>query len=71
MPQPNLVPVSFKCSRNTQSKGVSGATSTLGESPLTDNLMELMGILQEILNETLARHDRASLRLTLLACGNS
>src|SRR5580658_9569253 len=35
MPQPNLVPVSFKCSRNTQSSGVSGAASTWCCWPLT------------------------------------
>ncbi len=28
-PQPNLVPVSFRCSRTTQSSGVLASTSTL------------------------------------------
>jgi len=34
-PQPNLVPVNPRLSRNTQSKGVSGATSTCCATPLT------------------------------------
>src|SRR6185312_16214513 len=36
-PQPNLVPVSFRCSRTTQSSGVSGSTSTLAAFPLIVN----------------------------------
>src|ERR1700685_2639183 len=35
MPQPNLVPVSLRCSRNTQSSGGSGAASTSCRCPLT------------------------------------
>src|ERR1700722_19537898 len=35
MPQPNLVPVSLRCSRNTQSSGVSGAASISCRCPLT------------------------------------
>src|SRR5580692_1153013 len=35
MPQPNFVPVSFRCSRSTQSSGVSGATATSCRSPFT------------------------------------
>src|SRR5664279_3109330 len=34
-PQPNLVPVSFMCSRTTQSNGVSGSTSTFAALPFT------------------------------------
>ena len=36
-PQPNLVPVSFRCSRTTQSSGVLASTSTLCAVPLTVN----------------------------------
>src|SRR5205807_8127812 len=36
-PQPNLVPVNFRCSRTTQSSGVSGSTSTLAALPLIVN----------------------------------
>ena len=36
-PQPNLVPVNFRCSRTTQSTGVSGAASTLTALPLIVN----------------------------------
>ena len=36
-PQPNLVPVSLRCSRTTQSSGVSASTSTLCAVPLTVN----------------------------------
>jgi hypothetical protein len=32
-PQPNFVPVSFMCSRTTQSSGVSGSTSTVAALP--------------------------------------
>src|SRR5215813_10856476 len=35
MPHPNLVPVSPKTSRSTQSSGISGGTSTSRRSPLT------------------------------------
>src|SRR4029078_3791558 len=35
MPQPNLVPVRLSTSRSTQSKGVSGATSTVLDLPFT------------------------------------
>jgi hypothetical protein len=33
-PQPNFVPVSWRCSRITQSSGVSGGTSTVRGFPL-------------------------------------
>jgi hypothetical protein len=33
--EPNFVPVSFRCSRTTQSKGVSGSTSTVAALPFT------------------------------------
>src|SRR5256885_14356272 len=36
-PHPNLVPVSFRCSRTTHSSGVSGSTSTLAAFPLIVN----------------------------------
>src|SRR6185369_9157002 len=36
-PQPNLVPVSLRCSRTTQSNGVLASTSTLCVVPLTVN----------------------------------
>src|ERR1041384_3912764 len=36
-PQPNLVPVSLRCSRTTQSNGVLASTSTLAAVPLTVN----------------------------------
>ena len=35
MPQPNFVPLSSSSSRNTQSNGVFGSTSTLRLSPFT------------------------------------
>jgi hypothetical protein len=38
-PQPNFVPVSFNCSRTTQSKGVSGSASTLDVLPLIVNVV--------------------------------
>ncbi len=34
-PQPNFVPVSFRCSRTTQSNGVSGSASTVAALPFT------------------------------------
>src|SRR6266851_7778725 len=34
MPHPNLVPVMFKVSRRTQSRGISGLTSTVWDFPL-------------------------------------
>ena len=34
-PQPNLVPVSFRCSRSTHKSGVPGGASTLTDLPLT------------------------------------
>jgi len=39
LPQPNFVPVICKWSRNTHSKGVSGAASTACVSPLTVRLI--------------------------------
>src|ERR1700686_5226842 len=36
-PQPNFVPVSLRCSRTTQSNGVSGSASTLTGLPFTVN----------------------------------
>src|SRR5215510_1817571 len=36
-PQPNFVPVSFRCSRSTHSSGVSGSAATLTAVPLTVN----------------------------------
>src|SRR5262245_48196702 len=36
-PQPNLVPVSLRCSRTTQSSGVLASTSTFAAVPLTVN----------------------------------
>src|SRR5436190_19072470 len=44
-PQPNLVPVSFKCSRTTQSKGVSDSASTLAALPLIVNAVAAMRFL--------------------------
>src|SRR5262245_10527991 len=41
-PQPNLVPVSFNCSRTTQSKGVSGSASTLAGLPFIVNAVAAM-----------------------------
>src|SRR5579864_5470908 len=38
-PQPNLVPVSSRVSRNTQSNGVSGETLTFFSLPLTRSVM--------------------------------
>src|SRR5665647_2243613 len=38
-PQPNFVPVSFMCSRTTQSNGVSGSTSTVAALPFTVKLI--------------------------------
>src|SRR5216684_3082860 len=35
MPQPNLVPVSLRCSRRTQSSGVLGSTPSSLRTPLT------------------------------------
>src|SRR5271155_1056820 len=37
-PQPNFVPVSFKCSRTIQSNGVSASASTLAAAPLIVNV---------------------------------
>ena len=42
MPHPNFVPVSLRCSRTTQSSGVSGSASTLTALPLTVNAMAAM-----------------------------
>src|SRR5579863_5071008 len=41
-PQPNFVPVNSNVSRRTQSRGVSGATSTLRELPLTCRVIDAM-----------------------------
>src|SRR5690242_8597406 len=43
MPHPNLVPVSPIESRNTQSSGVSAATSTVCDRPLTSTVNDGMG----------------------------
>src|SRR5215469_15692547 len=42
IPHPNFVPVSLRCSRSTQSNGVSGSASTLTSLPLTVNAMATM-----------------------------
>src|SRR5215813_13658307 len=42
MPHPNFVPVSLRCSRMTQSSGVSGSASTLTVLSLTVNAMAAM-----------------------------
>src|SRR5256886_11766577 len=42
-PHPNLVPVSFRCSRTTHSSGVPGSASTLTDLPLTTNPIEAIG----------------------------
>src|SRR5579864_7475805 len=39
MPQPNFVPVILRCSRITQSKGVSGSASTVTARPLIVKLV--------------------------------
>jgi hypothetical protein len=39
MPQPNFVPVIFKCSRMTHSNGASGSASTLTGRPLIVKLV--------------------------------
>jgi len=44
-PQPYLVPVSFRCSRTTQSSAVSGSASTLTALPLIVNATAVMGFL--------------------------
>src|SRR5271167_1137522 len=41
-PQPNFVPVNSSVSRRTQSKGVSGATSTFRSLPLMRRVMAAM-----------------------------
>src|SRR5215813_1750740 len=42
MPHPNFVPVSLRCSRSTQSSGVSGSASTVTALPLTVNAVATM-----------------------------
>src|ERR1700675_183809 len=42
-PHPDLVPVSFRCSRTTHSSGVPGSASTLTDLPLTTNAIEAIG----------------------------
>ena len=44
-PQPYLVPVSFRCSRTTQSSAVSGSASTFTALPLIVNATAVMGFL--------------------------
>src|SRR5262245_44886723 len=46
-PQPNLVPVSFRCSRSTHSGGVSGSAVTLTAVPLTVNPIAMRSLLGE------------------------
>src|SRR5688572_22191123 len=45
VPQPNLVPLSLRCSRTIQSSGVSGATSTLAFWPLMTNAVTAIELL--------------------------
>jgi hypothetical protein len=42
MPQPNFVPVIFSVSRNTQSSGISGLTSTVCGLPFSTKLMAMI-----------------------------
>src|SRR6202035_2285079 len=56
MPQPNLVPVSLRCSRNTQSSGVSGAASTSCRCPLT--VKATIGLLPGLDVHALAARER-------------
>src|SRR5580698_5852028 len=56
MPQPNLVPVSLRCSRNTQSSGVSGAASTSCRCPLT--VKATIGLLPGLDVRALAARER-------------
>src|SRR5262245_29023089 len=44
-PHPYFVPVSFRCSRTTQSSAVSGSASTLTALPLIVNATAVMGFL--------------------------
>src|SRR5512132_2966018 len=47
IPQPYLVPVSPSVSRNTQSRGVSGLTSTVSRLPLTVSVKDVIAFLVE------------------------
>src|SRR5215831_12206873 len=42
MPQPNLVPVRSRVSRNTQSRGICGSTFTVVNLPLRVNVVAMM-----------------------------
>src|SRR3984957_916793 len=56
MPQPNLVPVSLRCSRNTHSSGVLGAASTSCRCPLT--VKATIGLLPGLDVRALAARER-------------
>ena len=58
-PQPNLVPVSFRCSRTTQSSGVSASTSTLAALPLIVNPTAIAFLPGRLRRATVAAADPA------------
>src|SRR5882672_8595665 len=62
MPQPNFVPVSLRCSRNTQSSGVSGAASTSYRCPLM--VKATIGLLPGLDLRALAARERPLLLLS-------
>jgi hypothetical protein len=49
MPHPNFVPTNLRLSRNTQSSGVSAATSTFRALPFTLSVYTGMGFIFEIM----------------------
>src|SRR5919197_4962968 len=55
MPQPNLLPVRFKCSRTTHSSGTSSGPSNSASIPFTKNFTDISGNLSGVGAESIVR----------------
>src|SRR5438105_11675088 len=66
MPQPNFVPVMFSVSRSTQSRGMSGLTSTDWAVPFSVKLIAMRNLLEQvdILHQLKPRAEMSDMRVT-------
>src|SRR5881275_1621517 len=66
MPQPNFVPVMFSVSRSTQSRGMSGLTSTDWAVPFSVKLIAMRNLLEQvdILHQLRPRAEMSDMRVT-------
>src|SRR6516165_2607684 len=55
MPQPNLLPVRFRCSRTTHNSGTSSGPWNSAGIPLTENFTDIAGCLSRVGSERVVR----------------